>query len=117
MFTWDFQSLSSLWMFSDNIYSSNATVVVQFSDSKVFLHYILRFKMFSMIKSVQMTTTSYCYITLRDTSLKFFSFFCNIENQVVHFHHHISDNWPAIRTLIIMAVFLSKATILIYTGI
>jgi hypothetical protein len=45
--------------------------VVQFSDSKVFSHYILRFKMF---KFVQTTTTSHCYITLRDTSLKFFSF-------------------------------------------
>jgi hypothetical protein len=37
-------------------------------------HYILRFKMFSRFKFVQMTTTSHCYITLRDTSLKFFSF-------------------------------------------
>jgi hypothetical protein len=34
--------------------------VVQFSDSKVFSHYILRFKMFSMFKFVQMTTTSHC---------------------------------------------------------
>ena len=31
-------------------------------------------KMFSKFKFVQMTATSYCYITLRDTSLKFFSF-------------------------------------------
>ena len=48
--------------------------VVQFSDSKVFSHYILRFKMFSRFKFVQMTTTSHSYITLRDTSLKLFSF-------------------------------------------
>ena len=48
--------------------------VVQLSDSKVFSHYILRFKMFSRFKFVQMTTTSHGYITLRDTSLKFFSF-------------------------------------------
>ena len=48
--------------------------VVQFSDSKVFSHYILRFKMFRRFKFVQMTTTSHGYITLRDTSLKFFSF-------------------------------------------
>jgi hypothetical protein len=48
--------------------------VVQFSDSKVFSHYILRFKVFSRFKFVQMTTTSHGYITLRDTSLTFFSF-------------------------------------------
>ena len=36
--------------------------------------HILRFKMFSKFKFAQMTTTSHGYITLRDTSLKFFSF-------------------------------------------
>ena len=39
----------------------------------MFSHYILRFKVFSRFKFVQMTTTSHGYITLRDTSLKFFS--------------------------------------------
>jgi hypothetical protein len=48
--------------------SQHIQYVVQLS------HYILRFKMFSRFKFVQMTTTSHCYITLRDTSLKFFSF-------------------------------------------
>jgi hypothetical protein len=55
-------------------YNFSVQYVVQLSDSKVFSHYILRFKMFSRFKFVQMTTTSHGYITLRDTSLKFFSF-------------------------------------------
>ena len=48
--------------------------VVQFSDSKVFSHYILRLKMFSRFKFVEMTTTAHGYIALRDTLLKFFIF-------------------------------------------
>jgi hypothetical protein len=40
----------------------------------VFSHHILRFKIFRRFKFVQKTTTSHCYITLRDTSLKLFIF-------------------------------------------
>jgi hypothetical protein len=91
--------------------------VVQFSDSKVFSHYISRFKMFSRFKFVQMTTTSRGYITLRDTSLKFFSFSV-ISKTSNSFSSPYFGQLVRYSDTYNKTVFLSKVScILIYTGI